>query len=162
MLGFLTARQAGLDDPLRLRRAESTRRWGRPRLSQNKTVSPLQPGGYLTNDGWNYEENTSGHMRSLSCFCGNINIQLLLLISFHFCPVCNIYYAFVVVVFFAGPFHCFPIYRLMECSLIRSSSSACIFKGPQSKVESWQRCGQNPWKWHQLHWHWNNRGQIVS
>lgn len=35
-------------------------------------------------------------------------------------------------------------------------------QGPQFDAESWQRCGQSPWKWHQCHWHWCSRGQIVS
>lgn len=37
-----------------------------------------------------------------------------------------------------------------------------VFKGPQFEIEPWQRCGQNPWKWHQHTWHRNNRRQIVS
>lgn len=37
-----------------------------------------------------------------------------------------------------------------------------VIKSPWSEVESWQRCGTNPWKWHQHYRHWSNRGQIVS
>ncbi|XP_068594697.1 DNA excision repair protein ERCC-8 isoform X2 [Brachionichthys hirsutus] len=45
MLGFLTARQAGLDDPLRLRRAESTRRVLSLKLNPDRDVDRIHGNG---------------------------------------------------------------------------------------------------------------------
>uniref|UniRef100_A0A8C7X8G3 DNA excision repair protein ERCC-8 n=1 Tax=Oryzias sinensis TaxID=183150 RepID=A0A8C7X8G3_9TELE len=45
MLGFLTARQAGLDDPLRLRRAESTRRVLNLKLNPDRDVDRIHGNG---------------------------------------------------------------------------------------------------------------------
>uniref|UniRef100_A0A674AIR4 DNA excision repair protein ERCC-8 n=1 Tax=Salmo trutta TaxID=8032 RepID=A0A674AIR4_SALTR len=50
MLGFLTARQAGLDDPLRLRRAESTRRVLNLELNHDRDVDRIHSNGINTID----------------------------------------------------------------------------------------------------------------
>uniref|UniRef100_A0A3Q3G6A8 DNA excision repair protein ERCC-8 n=1 Tax=Kryptolebias marmoratus TaxID=37003 RepID=A0A3Q3G6A8_KRYMA len=50
MLGFLTARQAGLDDPLRLRRAESTRRVLSLKLNPDRDVDRVHGNGINTID----------------------------------------------------------------------------------------------------------------
>uniref|UniRef100_A0A667XAV1 DNA excision repair protein ERCC-8 n=1 Tax=Myripristis murdjan TaxID=586833 RepID=A0A667XAV1_9TELE len=50
MLGFLTARQAGLDDPLRLRRAESTRRVLSLQLNHDRDVDRIHGNGINTID----------------------------------------------------------------------------------------------------------------
>uniref|UniRef100_A0A3Q1K1A3 DNA excision repair protein ERCC-8 n=1 Tax=Anabas testudineus TaxID=64144 RepID=A0A3Q1K1A3_ANATE len=50
MLGFLTARQAGLDDPLRLRRAESTRRVLGLQLNPDRDVERIHGNGINTID----------------------------------------------------------------------------------------------------------------
>lgn len=50
MLGFLTARQAGLDDPLRLRRAESTRRVLSLTLNPDRDVDRVHGNGINTID----------------------------------------------------------------------------------------------------------------
>ncbi|XP_054466725.1 DNA excision repair protein ERCC-8 isoform X2 [Anoplopoma fimbria] len=50
MLGFLTARQAGLDDPLRLRRAESTRRVLSLTLNPDRDVDRIHGNGINTID----------------------------------------------------------------------------------------------------------------
>ncbi|XP_075323871.1 DNA excision repair protein ERCC-8 isoform X3 [Odontesthes bonariensis] len=50
MLGFLTARQAGLDDPLRLRRAESTRRVLSLKLNPERDVDRVHGNGINTID----------------------------------------------------------------------------------------------------------------
>uniref|UniRef100_A0AAQ4Q7X5 Excision repair cross-complementation group 8 n=1 Tax=Gasterosteus aculeatus aculeatus TaxID=481459 RepID=A0AAQ4Q7X5_GASAC len=50
MLGFLTARQAGLDDPLRLRRAESTRRVLSLTLNPDREVDRIHGNGINTID----------------------------------------------------------------------------------------------------------------
>uniref|UniRef100_A0A8D0CXN0 DNA excision repair protein ERCC-8 n=1 Tax=Sander lucioperca TaxID=283035 RepID=A0A8D0CXN0_SANLU len=50
MLGFLTARQAGLDDPLRLRRAESTRRVLSLKLNPDRDVDRIHGNGINTID----------------------------------------------------------------------------------------------------------------
>uniref|UniRef100_A0A8C8H6N5 DNA excision repair protein ERCC-8 n=1 Tax=Oncorhynchus tshawytscha TaxID=74940 RepID=A0A8C8H6N5_ONCTS len=50
MLGFLTARQAGLDDPLRLRRAESTRRVLNLELNHDRDVDRIHSNGVNTID----------------------------------------------------------------------------------------------------------------
>ncbi len=58
------------------------------------------------------------------------------------------------------------LFVLIWITVASSDTNLFLFlyfeKGPQSEVESWQRCGQNPWKWHQHHWHWSDRRQIVS
>nr|XP_008101073.1 PREDICTED: DNA excision repair protein ERCC-8 isoform X1 [Anolis carolinensis] len=50
MLGFLSARQAGLDDPLRLRRAESTRRVLSLEINKDKYVERIHESGVNTLD----------------------------------------------------------------------------------------------------------------
>ncbi|XP_034026405.1 DNA excision repair protein ERCC-8 isoform X2 [Thalassophryne amazonica] len=50
MLGFLTARQVGLDDPLRLRRAESTRRVLSLKLNPDRDVERIHGNGVNTID----------------------------------------------------------------------------------------------------------------
>ncbi|KAG8011938.1 Elongation of very long chain fatty acids protein 7 [Nibea albiflora] len=50
MLGFLAARQAGLDDPLRLRRAESTRRVLSLKLNPDRDVDRIHGNGINTID----------------------------------------------------------------------------------------------------------------
>ncbi|XP_070791969.1 DNA excision repair protein ERCC-8 [Pituophis catenifer annectens] len=50
MLGFLFARQAGVDDPLRLRRAEATRRVLSLELNKNKDVERIHGSGINTLD----------------------------------------------------------------------------------------------------------------
>ncbi|XP_063151689.1 DNA excision repair protein ERCC-8 isoform X1 [Candoia aspera] len=50
MLGFLSARQAGVDDPLRLRRAEATRRVLSLELNKNKDVERIHGSGINTLD----------------------------------------------------------------------------------------------------------------
>ncbi|KAJ8413989.1 hypothetical protein AAFF_G00065870 [Aldrovandia affinis] len=50
MLGFLSARQTGLDDPLRLRRAESTRRVLRLELNPDRDVDRIHGNGINTLD----------------------------------------------------------------------------------------------------------------
>nr|XP_020449550.1 DNA excision repair protein ERCC-8 isoform X2 [Monopterus albus] len=50
MLGFLTARQSGLDDPLRLRRAESTRRVLSLKLNPDRDVDRIHGNGINTID----------------------------------------------------------------------------------------------------------------
>uniref|UniRef100_A0A3P9BDI9 DNA excision repair protein ERCC-8 n=1 Tax=Maylandia zebra TaxID=106582 RepID=A0A3P9BDI9_9CICH len=50
MLGFLTARRAGLDDPLRLRRAESTRRVLGLQLNPDRDVDRIHGNGINTID----------------------------------------------------------------------------------------------------------------
>uniref|UniRef100_A0A8C7KHJ5 DNA excision repair protein ERCC-8 n=1 Tax=Oncorhynchus kisutch TaxID=8019 RepID=A0A8C7KHJ5_ONCKI len=50
MLSFLTARQAGLDDPLRLRRAESTRRVLNLELNHDRDVDRIHSNGVNTID----------------------------------------------------------------------------------------------------------------
>uniref|UniRef100_A0A3Q1EY35 DNA excision repair protein ERCC-8 n=1 Tax=Acanthochromis polyacanthus TaxID=80966 RepID=A0A3Q1EY35_9TELE len=50
MLGFLTARQVGLDDPLRLRRAESTRRVLGLKLNPDRDVDRIHGNGINTID----------------------------------------------------------------------------------------------------------------
>lgn len=50
MLGFLAARQAGLDDPLRLRRAESTRRVLGLELNPDRDVDRIHGNGINTID----------------------------------------------------------------------------------------------------------------
>ncbi|EAW55005.1 ERCC8 isoform 4 [Pan troglodytes] len=50
MLGFLSARQTGLEDPLRLRRAESTRRVLGLELNKDRDVERIHGGGINTLD----------------------------------------------------------------------------------------------------------------
>uniref|UniRef100_A0A9L0SFV1 ERCC excision repair 8, CSA ubiquitin ligase complex subunit n=1 Tax=Equus caballus TaxID=9796 RepID=A0A9L0SFV1_HORSE len=50
MLGFLSARQAGLDDPLRFRRAESTRRVLALELNKDRDVERIHGSGVNTLD----------------------------------------------------------------------------------------------------------------
>uniref|UniRef100_A0AAY5KYX8 DNA excision repair protein ERCC-8 n=1 Tax=Esox lucius TaxID=8010 RepID=A0AAY5KYX8_ESOLU len=50
MLGFLTARQAGLDDPLRLKRAETTRRVLSLELNHDRDVDRIHSNGINTID----------------------------------------------------------------------------------------------------------------
>uniref|UniRef100_A0A1D5P390 ERCC excision repair 8, CSA ubiquitin ligase complex subunit n=1 Tax=Gallus gallus TaxID=9031 RepID=A0A1D5P390_CHICK len=50
MLGFISARQAGLDDPLRLRRAESTRRVLSLELNKDRDVERIHGSGINTLD----------------------------------------------------------------------------------------------------------------
>ncbi|KAH0627963.1 hypothetical protein JD844_008577 [Phrynosoma platyrhinos] len=50
MLGFISARQAGLDDPLRLRRAESTRRVLSLELNKDKDIERIHGSGINTLD----------------------------------------------------------------------------------------------------------------
>uniref|UniRef100_A0A7M4FFW3 ERCC excision repair 8, CSA ubiquitin ligase complex subunit n=1 Tax=Crocodylus porosus TaxID=8502 RepID=A0A7M4FFW3_CROPO len=50
MLGFISARQAGLDDPLRLRRAESTRRVLSLELNKDRDVERIHGSGVNTLD----------------------------------------------------------------------------------------------------------------
>lgn len=150
MLAFLTARQTGLDDPLRLRRVESTRRWECLRNDTNVTAVQFALNQSILctwrhfkkhqivlptvawNDGknswliWGFEDflrifTASLLWSSLSRFCDSKCIWLtLILVSF---PTFSMYLYVVCLVLY--PFRCFAINEWMNCPVMHSSF--CIF-----------------------------------